>query len=427
MPINIIITVALLLLTAFILSRIFTLPKNIWLLFISQPLVMSASPIIVFIGGILSTKMASDPSLATLPITLLILGVAAGSIPAALLAKAKGRKFAVYAGLTCSLTAAIIAIFATKMSSFELFSFASLLFGVGGAFTQQLRFAAIESSVNVDDVPKILSILMLSGVFAAFLGPEIAVVGKEWLISPHGYAGSFSLLMVLIICSMFIMMAFKNPPINSDDAVGEARPLSVIVKQPIFLIAICTATIGFTLMSYLMTATPISMHHMQGHSLQETKWVIQSHIAAMYIPSLFTPWLVKKIKLKGLMLLGTLIYSVVAFIAFSGHEVMHYWWALILLGIGWNFLFLTGTSLLPQSYHASERHKVQATNDFILFGFQAVASLLAGWVLFNAGWHWVVITSMPFILILFCVIGFYHKHQQTLQANENSHDIGDEK
>ncbi|WP_019029846.1 MFS transporter [Colwellia piezophila] len=414
MPINILITLALLLLTALVLSRIFTLPRNIWLLFISQPLVMSASSIIVFIGGILSSKMASDPSLATLPLTLMILGVAAGSIPAAMLAKNKGRKFAVYTGLSFSLTAAIIAIFAAKLAVFELFCFASLLIGVGGSFGQQLRFAAIESSLKSDDVPKILSILMLSGVFAAFLGPEVAVVGKDLLNSPFGYAGSFLLLAVLTICSMVIMSAFKNPTINEDETVGEARPLSEIVKQPIFLIAIGTATIGFALMSYLMTATPISMHNMQGHSLNETKWVIQSHIAAMYLPSLFTPWLIKYIKLKGLMFIGTLVYGVVAFIALSGHEVMHYWWALVLLGIGWNFLFLTGTSLLPQSYHASERHKVQATNDFVLFGFQAAASLLAGWVLFNAGWHWVVITSIPFILVLCAVIALYHKHQKSI-------------
>jgi len=418
MLINILITLALLLLTAFILSRIFTFPRNIWLLFITQPLVGCSAPIIVFIGGILSSKMASDPSLATLPITLMILGVAAGSIPAAMIAKAKGRRFAVYTGLSCLFMASIAAINAAKLSSFELFTFASFLIGVGGSFTQQLRFAAIESSLNSDDIPKILSILMLSGVFAAFLGPEVAVFGKDILSSPHGYAGSFLLLALLIISAMLIMLAFKNPIFNSDDVVGDARPLSEIAKQPVFLIAICTATIGFALMSYLMTATPLSMHHMQGHSLNDTKWVIQSHIAAMYIPSLIAPWLVKYIKLKGLLIIGTLIYTLVAFIALSGQEVMHYWWALLLLGVGWNFLFLTGTSLLPQSYHASERHKVQATNDFILFGFQAAASLLAGWVLFNAGWHWVVVTSLPFILILFAVIVFYHRQQQTLQLKE---------
>ena len=415
MPINILITLALLLLTAFILSRVFTLPRNVWLLFITQPLIMAAAPVIIFIGGLISTQMASDPTLATLPLSLMILGVAAGVVPSAMLAKAKGRKFAVYTGLICALVAALIAVVAVKMAQFELFAFASMLIGVGGGFNQQLRFAAIESSLNEQDVPKILSILMLSGVFAAFLGPEIAVVGKDLLQSPYGYAGSFLLLALLVCGAMLIMLAFKNPASQTDNVVGEARALTDIAKQPIFLISICTAAIAFALMSYLMTATPISMHHMQGHSLQDTKLVIQSHIAAMYLPSLFTPWLVKQFKLKGLMLIGILIYTVVAFIALSGQDVMHYWWALMLLGVGWNFLFLTGTSLLPQSYHASERHKVQATNDFLLFGFQAATSLLAGWVLFTAGWHWVVLTSIPFILVLFTVFGFYHKHQQTLQ------------
>ncbi|MEW6995664.1 MFS transporter [Colwelliaceae bacterium MEBiC 14330] len=414
---NIIITLAILLSSAYILSRIYAFPRNIWLLFVTQPLVGSSGPIIVFIGGILSSEMASDPSLATLPMTLMILGIAAGSIPAAMLAKNYGRRFAIYAGLFCLFIASIAAIFSAKLADFSLFSFASLLMGIGGAFTQQLRFAAIESTVKNDDIPKVLSILMLSGVFAAFLGPEIAVFGKSLVTSPHGYLGSFFLLAMLILVAMLIMIAFKNPTMSSEQAKGKTRPLIKIAKQPIFIIAICTATIGFALMSYLMTATPISMHNIQSHSLQETKWVIQTHVAAMYIPSLFTPWLVKKLKLKGLMIIGSLIYAVVAYIALSGHEVMHYWWALMLLGVGWNLLFLTGTSLLPESYQDSERHKVQATNDFILFGFQAAASLFAGWVLFTSGWHWVVITSIPFIIVLFIITGFYHKLTLTKKAS----------
>lgn len=250
---------------------------------------------------------------------------------------------------------------------------------------------------------------MLSGVFAAFLGPEIAVTAKDWIDSPSGYAGSFLFLSGFICLAAIIMVFFKEPEITEVSTTGEARLLSNIVKQPSFIIAIGTATIGFALMSYLMTATPLSMHHMQGHSLNETKWVIQSHIAAMYLPSLLTPWLVKRVDLKGLLFLGTTIYIMVAFIAFSGQEVMHYWWALILLGIGWNFLFLTGTSLLPLSYKPSERHKVQATNDFILFGFQAFASLMAGWVLFNGGWNYVVLTSLPLIAVLIFINVIYFR------------------
>ncbi|TWX54529.1 MFS transporter [Colwellia hornerae] len=415
---NIFITLALLIVSAFFLSRHFTLPKNIWLLFIAQPLVMAASPVIVFIGGILSTSMADDPSLATLPVTVMILGVACGAIPAAMLAKNKGRRFAIFSGYSVGLVATLTAMVSAIIANFELFVFAGLLFGISTSFIQQLRFAAIESIKDDKDIPTVLSILMLSGIFSAFLGPEIAVVAKDWLASPYGYAGSFLVLAGLIVCAMIIMLNFKNTQIESHQQVGDTRPLSEIIKQPIFIIAILSAAIGFALMSYLMTATPLSMHQMSGHSLHDTKWVIQSHIAAMFIPSLFTAWLVKRIGLKSLMLIGTVIYALVAVVALSGEQVMHYWWALILLGIGWNFLFLTGTTLLPQSYKPSERHKVQAINDFIIFGLQATASLLAGWVLFKAGWHTVVLTSMPFIAILFAVTWFYYIKDRKKTTNE---------
>jgi len=409
MPIMILLTLALIVLSAYVLSKQFNQPRNITLLFMAQPLVMCSAPIIVFIGGILSSQLTSNESLATLPISLMILGVATGVIPAAMIAKKQGRKFAVFTGFSTLIIAALIASASALIASFELFAFASFLIGVGGAFTQQLRFAAIESTANAENIPKTLSILMLSGVFAAFLGPEIAVVAKNWLSSPHGYAGSFLFLAGLIVIAALIMLFFNNPESTEEVNTGESRSLTTIIKQPIFIIAICSATIGFALMSYLMTATPLSMHHMQGHSLNDTKWVIQTHIAAMYLPSLITPFIIKRIELKGLLVVGTLVYSVVAVITLSGQHVIHYWWALLLLGVGWNFLFLTGTSLLPQSYEACERHKVQATNDFILFGFQAFASLMAGWVLFNQGWNWVVMSSLPFIIGLF-FIAWYYQH-----------------
>jgi MFS family permease len=412
MLINIFITLALLLLSFFGLQRLFTLPKNVWLLFLVQPLVMAASPVIVFIGGILATSMGADPALVTLPVTMMILGVASGAIPAALLAKNKGRRFAAFTGFTLGFSGTLVAMFSALNAHFALLILASFLLGISTAFIQQLRFAAIESVSNSNEVPTVLSILMLSGIFSAFLGPEIAVTAKDWLSSPHGYAGSFLFLSGLFLLAMLLMLNFTNPEVTTSDNQGEARPLSEIIKQPIFIIAILSAAIGFALMSYLMTATPLSMHKLHGHSLNDTKWVIQSHIAAMFIPSLFTALLVKRIGLKNLMLAGTIIYAVVTVIALSGEQVMHYWWALILLGIGWNFLFLTGTSLLPQSYQASERHKVQAINDFIIFGFQAIASLMAGWILFKAGWHVVVLTSLPFIVILFVVSWFYFKKER---------------
>ena len=201
---NIIITLALLLLSFLGLQKLFTLPKNVWLLFLVQPLVMAASPVIVFIGGILATSMGADPALVTLPVTVMILGVASSAIPAALLAKKKGRRFATFTGFTLGFSGTMLAMLAALNGSFELLVMASLLLGSCTAFIQQLRFAAIESISDSKDVPTVLSILMLSGIFSAFLGPEIAVTAKDWLSSPHGYAGSFLLLAGLFLIAMLI-------------------------------------------------------------------------------------------------------------------------------------------------------------------------------------------------------------------------------
>jgi len=383
---------------------------------------MSATPVIVFIGGILSSKLSNDPSLATLPITIMILGVASSVIPATFLSKKFGRKKSALTGFSCGLLAALLAMQAAIISSFEMFIIANFLFGTCAAFIQQLRFAAIESTAVADDIPKVLSVLMLSGIFAAFLGPEIALLGQNLLVSPHGFAGSFLLIALLIVIAMLCMRTFTDTSSANESITGEPRALSTIIKQPIFIISLLSAVIGYALMSYLMTATPISMHKLMGHSLTETKWVIQSHIAAMFIPSFFTVLLIKKIGLKGILFVGTFLYAVVATIALSDQSFMHFWWALVLLGISWNFLFLTGTTLLPQSYQANERYKVQALNDFVLFGFQAIASLLAGWVLFNAGWTILVLSSIPFIIILFLLSWYFFRYElnrETLRTKKN--------
>lgn len=404
-------TLLALIISTFILSKLFKLPRNIWVLFLTQPLMMSSGPVIVFIGGILASDMVEDKSLATLPVTFMILGVASTAIPAGACARKFGRKIASYIGFVVGLIASLLAALAAYQLNFLLFAFASLLIGSCTAFVQQLRFAAIESVKNKDKIPTVLSILMLSGIFAAFIGPEVALVGKSLIDSPKGFVGSFVLLSVIVVVAMFTFINFTNPKSQEESFDQSPRATIEIIKQPIFIISAVAAALGFALMSYVMTATPLSMHHLHGHSLNDTKWVIQSHIAAMFIPSLFTAFLVKRLGLHRLMFIGTLVYTFVAFIALSGEQVVHYWWALLLLGIGWNFLFLTGTSLLPQSYRENEKHKVQAINDFIVFGFQAIASLLAGWVLFKAGWYGVIISTAPFILILFWISWQYWRHQ----------------
>ncbi|WP_154223766.1 MFS transporter [Marinicella rhabdoformis] len=400
---NLIIIVSGLLLCTALIDRFSGLPRNITLLFIAQPLVMAAAPLLVFIGGIISSQMAPDPSLVTLPLGLMVAGVASATIPAALLAKRWGRRKAVMFGFSGSVLGHLLAAFAVMLGHFWLFCLAGFLLGNAGAFGQQLRFAAMESLDSPKLIPRAISVLMFTGIFAALIGPEVGLLSSGWIDSHDGgasYAGAFVALAGLSFVAILIVSFFKDPLMSTDPIEQKVRPLSTIIMQPVFIIAMMAAALGFGLMSFIMTATPLSMHSLHGHSLEHTKWVIQSHVSAMYLPSLLTIWLGQKIPIKYFLMVGTLMFVAVLVIAGQGHELVHYWWALIVLGVGWNFLFFSGTTLLPRSYHEAEKHKVQAINDFSVFAFQGASSLLAGWVVFQFGWDGILMASMPFVAVM---------------------------
>lgn len=400
--------------TTLLLNKFANLPKSISVLFLLQPLVGAAIPIMVFIGGIVSIKMSPSAGLITLPLGLTVAGVASATIPASYLANKLGRRNATILGMLSALIGSIIAGYSILSNNFYLFCVTGFLIGITTAFAQQLRFAAIESVNDERNINKALSVLMFSGLFAAFLGPEIAMFGSTVFKNTIGFAGVFFVLALMVLAAMVIMLWFEDNDSNKQIADEPIRPLKTIIKQPIFIISICASALGYGLMSYIMTATPLSMHQIDGHSLNDTKWVIQSHIAAMFIPSLITTWLSNKIGIKYVLVIGSFMFAVVILIARSGHSVLHYWWALIILGIAWNFLFFSGTSLLHHSYREHEKHKVQAINDFGVFSFQGISSLMAGWVLLNYGWNTVVYSAIPFVIVMF-IIGstyFYSKETQ---------------
>lgn len=407
---------------SWLIARFSGLHKNISLLFLAQPLITAAAPMMVFVGGIIANQMAPNPAWVTLPLTFMIAGTAVATIPAAMLAKKYGRRKATMMGFSSGLVGGLLGMLAVMSGGFYLFVAAAFVMGFSGAFAQQLRFAAIESLTDNKDIPKAVSLLMLTGIFAALIGPEMAFVSKDWLSfggsSPKGlfnqaYAGTFLGIMVLAAMAIVIVSRFQAPPIQSSNQTEPIRPMSVIMKQPVFIVAIVAAAVGFGLMSFVMTATPLSMHQLHNHSLEHTKWVIQSHVAAMYLPSLLTIWLGSRIKTQYFLLVGTMMFVGVVIIASQGHELLHYWWALILLGIGWNFMFYAGTTLLPLSYRDHERHKVQAVNDFSIFTFQGMSSLMAGWVLFNYQWQGILYTCIPFLIIMAAItlMRFINSHK----------------
>ena len=389
------------------------LPKNVWLLTVAQALILSVNSSVVFIGGLIGKNLAPSPNLSTLPVACIIIGTAAASVPVTMIMKKLGRRTSFIAILSYSIVVALCALYAIELQSFVGFCIAIFFFGVTSACGMQFRFAAMES-VSEDLVPRAASNVLLGGIVAAILGPEVALLGKDMLSTE--YSGSFLLLAGLFFLCLLVLLPFKNPVVESSTISSGQRTLSEIARQPLFWVAILSATVGYAVMSFIMTATPVSMHVLDGHSLQSTKWVIQSHILAMFVPSLFAAWIISKLGVSRMMIVGLFAYIICIAVAYTSHHLNHYWVSLILLGIGWNFLFIGGTTLLPQTYRPAERFKVQAVNEFIVFGAQAIASLSAGWIIFAIGWESLLLTTLPIIIAqLFIILKWAPKRTLAVQ------------
>jgi predicted MFS family arabinose efflux permease len=271
-------------------------------------------------------------------------------------------------------------------ASFALLCAATLLLGANLAFQQQHRFAAAES-VTPGRVSHAVSMVMIGTLAAAAVGPQVALALKD-IVPGHEYAGSFVGVAMLCAAAALVLTRCEPGLPHARSAVtGESRPLLQVVKQPMFVVAVAAAVVSYAVMSFIMTATPISMHVHDHHSDTDTAWVIQSHLLAMYAPSLFSGKLIARIGVRAGMAAGLVLMFACAGIDSAGRDLMHYWWGLVLLGIGWNLLFVAGTSLLTTTYLPAERFRAQAVNEFSVFGTQALASLLAGPAIHALGWR----------------------------------------
>ncbi len=362
------------------------LPKNIYVISLVISLSFTTSSMMILVAGLLGAAIAPNPELATLPIAMMIVGSALATIPAAMIMQRIGRKAGMATGAIIALIGIGLAYHAAMTANFWLFTVGAVCLGLNVAFIQQGRFIIIENAGNQQQQADGISLALMANLFAAIIGPQMGAYGKDLVTSPAGFAGSFLLAGVLILLSLIVLSLFKNQENTVEQTQTTDRAITAIAKQPIFIMAAGSAAIGFGIMSLIMTATPISMHEITGLSLEQTTFVIQSHIVAMFLPSLFSGMLIKKGYRISLLITGLSLYVFVALIALSGVHVLHYWWALVLLGLGWNLLFVTSTNLLPNAYNGGEKFKAQALNDFLVFSTQAMAAFAAGWLLFNLGW-----------------------------------------
>jgi len=382
---------------------------NVGTLAVAQVFAFSVTPMLMFLGSIIGAELAPDPALATLPIAAMVVGTALGTAPMALLMNAIGRK-PVF--LTTALVGALGCVLighAVALGSFQYYCGSIFLIGLCLATVQQFRFAAMES-VAPPNMPTAASMVLLGGVFAANIGPELGLQGKH--LTPVAYQGSFWLAGLCFIAAFVSLCLYRQPEANTEHQQREARPLLSIASSPVFLLAVSSASIGFAIMTFVMTATPIGMHHHFEHSLEETKWVIQSHITAMFLPSLITPLVIRWLGIPGMMLAGLIAYCATVAIGFFYTSVNAFWIALVLLGIGWNFLFVGGTALLPQSYRPEEQFKVQAFNDALVFSAQAIAALSAGWIITHQGWTNVLLFCLPAMSLHLLVLLYYRRQSR---------------
>lgn len=396
--------------------------RQVWILAIAGALGLSVAPVVVFIGGIVGVALAPSVELATLPVAFMVVGTAVSVLPVTRFMQVFGRKNVFIFGALFNTLASLLAAFFISEHNFWGFTVAVAMLGGGMATIQQYRFAAMES-VSMERMASAASFVLLGGLVAAILGPELAQMGEN--IFDVAFSGSFFLLAFVCLAGGFCLLFYQSADVskaeNNEGVIKVERSLRVIMQSPIFWVAVLAAAIGYAVMSYIMTATPVSMHVMEGHSLSDTKWVIQSHIFAMFLPSFFSGRLIDRFGAARLMVAGLFLYGICIVIALSGQEVMHYWGGLVLLGLGWNFLFVSGTVLLPQSYEPEERFKVQGFNDFFVFALQAFASLSSGAIIYNFGWGSLVLFALPFLLLQ--LLAMYMWRAGNLKRQERSNEV----
>ncbi|MBO43085.1 MAG: MFS transporter [Rhodospirillaceae bacterium] len=357
--------------------------KNVLILSVALGLAMTGTSIVLTISALVGVTMAPDPAWATLPLGLQWITIVSSTYPLSLLMRRFGRRPVFIAGQMVGFCAAGIAAYAIFNQNFTLFCVGSAIIGVHNACWQYYRFAAADTA-SEEFRSKAISFVLAGGVAAAILGPELANWSYD-LFEPVFFAGGYLVICCITVISSFLLLGIDIPRPTNASRKNQGRPLGVIIRQPVFIVAVLASMLGYGLMNLSMTATPLAMK-VCGFQLQDTKWVIQAHILGMYVPSFFTGHLIKRFGIFNILSLGAVFMIGAAIIALSGITMVHFSVALTILGLGWNFLFIGGTTLLTESYSSEEKEKVQGCNDLIVFGTVAGTAVFSGFMQHLYGW-----------------------------------------
>jgi MFS family permease len=390
-----------------------TLPRrNLLILALCQGLAMTAMTMVVTTIALVGLELSPLKALATLPYALQLGVTMVTSIPASLLMRRFGRRAGFTLGAASGIASALVSAYAIHVGSFLLFTVSAAAYGIAQSFSGFYRFAAIESAPP-EWRAKAASIVLGGGVVAGLIGPTVAVFTSE-LVQGSRFAGTF-LGAAAISALILLLLGGLRMPAVAEGSTTRSGSVSELLGRPVFLVAMAAASVGYASMSLVMTATPLAMqaHH---HDFPATAFVIQWHVVAMYAPSFITGSLIQRWGVLHVILIGAAAMLATVAVNETGTGLAEFWTALVLLGIGWNFMYVGGTTLLSEAYAPAERARAQALNEFVMFGLITAASLSSGLLQHTVGWSWVNLALVPGLIAVSAATLWLRSRRRAMMA-----------
>jgi MFS family permease len=392
------------------LKKIDPARKNVILLAICQALANSGSSLILSVSVLVGLGLADDKSLATVPIAGQFTATMFSTLPASFLMRRIGRRAGFTVGQCFGLVGMLVCAYAIYRMNFWGFTSGSILIGIHNAFWQYYRFAAADTASEAYR-SRAISYVLAGGVVAAFVGPGLAVLTLD-MFEDVRYVGGYVAVMGLILTAITVLQFIEIPRDRSTARRGDARPIMEIARQPAFIVAVMAAVVGYAAMTLVMTATPLAMKT-HGHDFVETAFVIHWHLLGMFAPSFVTGHIIARFGSLLVISAGVLLMVFCIVINIVGVDVLNFRVSLVLLGVGWNFMFVGGTHLLTNTYTVAERTKVQGVNDFMVFTFVAASTLSSGIIHHLFGWSWVNLGMLPPLLLVLASVAWLASRKNT--------------
>jgi MFS family permease len=376
--------------------------REILLLACCQALLLVNSAGLISMNGLIGYALADNKALATLGATTYVLGSALATMPASLWMGRVGRRRGFMTGAAINVGGCAVAVLALWLGSFPLFCVATAIVGVYNAIGLQYRFAAAEVAAPAFRATAI-SLVLAGGIAGGLVGPEATRLGKD--LFPVPFLGSFLILAGVAIVALLVQSQVRVPPPSAEERAGGGRPLAAIVRQPVFVVAALSGALGYGLMNLLMTATPLAMSFCS-HPYSAAAFVIEWHVVGMYAPGFVTGSLIRRFGTLKVIVAGVALVAGCVAVALNGTTVAHFWAALVLLGIGWNFMYTGGTALLTESYRPAEKAKTQGANEFIVFTTMGISSFSSGALVSAAGWEAMNAAALPVLAVVVAAVGW---------------------